>query len=220
MLFQSFTGSHRSGVSACNHVCASPPPGRRQTAAIQLLGTKQPESSSESQHLGYLCSCICFVFCGKRMVWTKPARNTGVVQICPSLSYSLTSQCLMKQLLPSPLPSALLTDNFSLGGRKSLFSFSHPDLTLIKTKMGARTPTYWQDNSAALLFVLGQKLATPPIITTESLYSKNLTNRYMMSLTWRLLSEFYNCLHFFSKEPHILPSFSCLATSLNIQDHK
>lgn len=179
MLFQSFAGSHRSGVSACNRAPCQPSPRKKAdccypAARYQTAWVELREATS-----GLSCSSICFVFCGERMVRTKPARNTGMVQLCPSSSYSLTPQCLMKQLLPSPLPSALLIDNNSLGGSTSLFSFSHPDPTLIKTKMGAGIPTHWQGNSAVLLFVLGQmapKMVTLPIITTESLYSKNLTN--------------------------------------------
>lgn len=121
MLFQSFACSHRSGISA-----AFPRSGRCccLTAHKQTAWAKVRDPTS-----GLFCSCICFVFCGTRMVWTEPARNTGMVQLCPRLNHHLAPQCLMKLLLLSP--SALLCENLFLRGSEFIFSFSHPDLTAI-----------------------------------------------------------------------------------------
>lgn len=132
MLFRSFACSHRSGISACDRALPQPSPrDRADLSAILLLTYQTAWVQVRAPASGLFSSCICFVFCGKRMVGTEAARNMCMVQPCPRLSHSLAPQCLMKQLLLSPLPSALLTENVSLRGSESLFSFSHPHLTTI-----------------------------------------------------------------------------------------
>lgn len=178
--------------------------------------SKQPEPRDPTS--GLFCSCIHFVFCGKRTAWPEPARSRGMVQLSPRLSHFLAPQCLMKQILLSPLSSAP-AGNVSLRGSKSLFLLSHPNIpALTLLKLPAQELGLGQGNSIVLHSVLvqgirtnnTQKLSIPCIaITNEHLFSKTLTNRKMTFLTRQLLPEFCHCL-FLHSAPHlaiILPCF-------------